>query len=141
MLATYNLFGCCALMSRLTKSGCRSGFLGLPVVLEVPPFFCRLHRLGASTKRCTYVRYQYLHGEERATVSVFCRRYSFSVWTTRMCSTKTASRRLQELSSQALDWWYPQAVIKPPSRLLLNVWQMNSTSKTITILVTKPDHF
>ena len=32
-------------------------------------------------------------------------------------------------SPRALDWRYPREVMKPPSRLLFNVWQMNSTVK------------
>ena len=31
--------------------------------------------------------------------------------------------------------------MKPPSRLLFNVWQMNSTQETIPVFIDELDHF
>ena len=44
-------------------------------------------------------------------------------------------------SPRALDWRYPREVMKPPSRLLFNVWQMNSTQETIPVFIDELDHF
>lgn len=43
--------------------------------------------------------------------------------------TKAASRRARALKPRALDWRYPREQRTPPSRCVLNVWQMNSTEQ------------
>ena len=46
-----------------------------------------------------------------------------------MCATRAASRRLRALIPRAFDWRYPRDVMKPPTRWVFNVSQMNSMEK------------
>ncbi|OFI57946.1 hypothetical protein BKD85_08110 [Corynebacterium diphtheriae] len=45
------------------------------------------------------------------------------------------------LSPRALDWQYPRDVIKPPSRWMFNVWQMNKAEKRFQYSSMNRNHF